>query len=88
MNARNSNLDHLDFAYTTFPYWKDLIHDTHTRILALAPNYEIFDIKEKFGGLRYYIDLPSHTSTRHRDDIFQILEEAETRSRTILNNLN
>lgn len=38
------------------PYgWLDLVLDTHEK-LAHNPNYRIVQIKEKFGGLRYYVN--------------------------------
>ena len=35
--------------------WFPLIRETHNAILEVDPEYEIHQIKEKFGGLRYYI---------------------------------
>lgn len=34
--------------------WYKLIIDTHKKLKYIDPNYEIHQIKEKFGGLRYY----------------------------------
>ena len=34
--------------------WKSIIADTHKRLHHLDPDYTIIQIKEKFGGLRYY----------------------------------
>ena len=34
--------------------WYPLIINCHKELLALDPNYEVFQIKQKFGGLRYY----------------------------------
>ena len=34
--------------------WKSIIADTHKRLRHLDPDYTILQIKEKFGGLRYY----------------------------------
>lgn len=36
--------------------WTDIILQCHHRLKAINPSYEIHQIKEKFGGLRYYID--------------------------------
>ena len=36
--------------------WKDIIERTHEKLVYVDPNYTIFQIKEKFGGLRYYFD--------------------------------
>lgn len=34
--------------------WMRIILDTHKKLLYLDPDYRIDQIKEKFGGLRYY----------------------------------
>lgn len=39
--------------------WYPAIEWCHKNISAVVPNYNIAQIKEKFGGLRYYIDLPT-----------------------------
>lgn len=38
--------------------WYPIIKETHDRLTKLIPGYNIAQIKEKFGGLRYYIDFP------------------------------
>jgi len=35
--------------------WADIILDLHNKIVAEYPDYYITQIKEKFGGLRYYV---------------------------------
>jgi len=34
--------------------WKDIIDRTHDKLKYIDPDYTIAQIKEKFGGLRYY----------------------------------
>ena len=36
--------------------WLDLIADCHSELLAIDPNYTVFQIKQKFGTLRYYAE--------------------------------
>jgi hypothetical protein len=36
--------------------WYPLIEECHSELKAVDPNYEILQIKEKFGGLRYYFE--------------------------------
>jgi hypothetical protein len=36
--------------------WKTIIDDTHKKLKYIDPDYKIVQIKEKFGGLRYYYD--------------------------------
>jgi hypothetical protein len=38
--------------------WYPIIKRTHERLTELVPGYNIAQIKEKFGGLRYYVDFP------------------------------
>lgn len=36
------------------PGWETLVLNAHARLVAADPTYQIIQIKEKFGGLRYY----------------------------------
>lgn len=38
--------------------WYPAIKACHEELTAALPGYNIAQIKEKFGGLRYYIDMP------------------------------
>lgn len=40
--------------YNVGPGWQPLIEKLNRDLLALDPDYRIDQIKEKFGGLRYY----------------------------------
>lgn len=53
--------------------WLDLVVETDARLLAANPNYKIAQIKEKFGGLRYYIE-------GYTDETRAIIRDAEERS--------
>lgn len=63
--------------------WYPLIIETDRRLAALCPEYELQQVKQKWGTLRYYCD----PCPDHRDDLWEtfetIAEEAEARSRTI-----
>lgn len=59
------------------PGWKQLVLDTHKRIVALVPNYEIHQVKQKFGTLRYYVELPDDTHHDMRAMVSIIINEAE-----------
>ena len=39
--------------------WYPAIKQCHDSISMVVPNYNVSQIKDKFGGLRYYYDLPS-----------------------------
>lgn len=36
--------------------WHKIIQETHNKLKYIDPDYKIAQIKEKFGGLRYYFD--------------------------------
>ncbi len=38
--------------------WRDLVEHLHTNLVTVHPHYEIVQIKEKFGGLRFYTTIP------------------------------
>ena len=42
--------------------WYQLIVDCDKELTAIDPNYQIFQVKQKFGGLRYYVQ-PSQSDT-------------------------
>ena len=45
--------------------WGGLIKECHNALVAFDPNYKIYQIKQKFGGLRYYVR-PSHDALVYR----------------------
>lgn len=38
------------------PGWHALLDELHEKILAVDPDYKIVQVKEKFGGLRFYTE--------------------------------
>lgn len=36
--------------------WDDLIRQLHNRLVGIDPDYRVVQVKEKLGGLRYYIE--------------------------------
>lgn len=36
--------------------WLNLVYECHEKLLSIDPNYTIFQIKQKFGTLRYYAE--------------------------------
>ena len=36
--------------------WHDLVADLHTKLSYISPEYKLYQVKEKFGGLRYYAE--------------------------------
>lgn len=62
------------YGLTTPPGWDTIVSDTHMALKAIDPNYEVHQIKEKFGGLRYYCSLDSDPEAR------KIIDAAEKAS--------
>lgn len=59
--------------------WGPLITDLETKLKALSPDYTISQVKEKFGGLRYYAsagDVGAETAKQFYD----LIREAEAQS--------
>jgi hypothetical protein len=44
--------------------WDNLVAECHLALKAIDPSYEIHQIKEKFGGLRYYCSLNTDEAKR------------------------
>ena len=60
--------------------WFDLVRKLDSDISKLVPNYTIDQIKEKFGGLRYYIgSVPSDVF----DEVHELIRDAEDKSMDI-----
>lgn len=64
--------------------WNDLILECHEKLLSIDNNYKICQIKEKFGGLRYYFDTCKVPSVW--EDMHHIVSEYERESKTICEN--
>lgn len=60
--------------------WYDLIIQCHKELLAIDPNYVPVQIKEKFGGLRFYFDT---SETDDRIEMHRIVSKYEKLSYTI-----
>lgn len=63
--------------------WYPLIIDVDAQLAAVCPEYELQQVKQKYGTLRYYCD----PCQEHWDDVYEAFEEiteaAEQRSRVI-----
>lgn len=57
VKSRPENNDHYVEQMKDHP-WYPIIKETHDKLTELIPGYNIGQIKEKFGGLRYYFDFP------------------------------
>jgi hypothetical protein len=55
--------------------WWPIIADLDRHIAATAPDYRVHQIKEKFGGLRFYYALPDGSEDERIDDLIQSAEQ-------------
>lgn len=49
------------------PGWEPLVDTLYARITEVAPEIVVDQVKEKFGGLRFYYDLPQEAAERTQD---------------------
>jgi hypothetical protein len=52
--------------------WLPLIMALDERLSAIDPDYDIHQIKEKFGGLRYYFGTESRLTQRQFDEMHKL----------------
>ncbi len=57
--------------------WYPAIKRTDERLEEIVPGYQIAQIKEKFGGLRYYIYMPENTSEKAFNEAYRVIGLAE-----------
>ena len=64
--------------------WKEIIRNTDKKLKYIDPEYKIAQIKEKFGGLRYYFDnsFESYDDVRREimDDVVRAAEYEASRT--------
>jgi hypothetical protein len=57
--------------------WHPILEDLHNELIKITPDYQIYQIKEKFGGLRFYATPNMEDAP---EDYYKLIEEAETLS--------
>jgi|DEB19_MinimDraft_3_1074340.scaffolds.fasta_scaffold07083_3 hypothetical protein len=60
--------------------WHAIIEECHQKLLQIDPNYKILQIKEKFGGLRYYFAPSESLDKSLVDEMQKIAYSYEDRS--------
>lgn len=63
--------------------WLDLVNDTLHSIVTLDPHYEVLQIKQKYGELRWYGESSYEYGTPKAMVIGSLVNDAEQRSKTI-----
>jgi len=73
-----------DAVYASCPYgWMGLVIELDAKLAEIVPYYTIQQIKEKFAGLRYYVDIPLHGDGSTRNIAYDLISEYEERSYSI-----
>jgi len=57
--------------------WYQIVVDCDKELRAIDPNYQILQIKEKFGGLRYYMTPCDDTTKEQRDQMYEVISKYE-----------
>lgn len=79
-----NNPSYLQKSIAVFPELKDTLTNLDRAIENIAPGYNIAQIKEKFGGLRYYLDLPEGTTPEVREQVWALVSKAEREADPLL----
>ena len=59
------------------PGWRNLVRMLNKELAEVAPNYELHQVKSKFGTLRYYIDLDFVEGDETQDKVYEIIDKYE-----------
>ena len=59
--------------------WRLLITELHSNLRRLSPDYTLSQVKEKFGGLRYYAS-PGDVDEQTAAAFYDLIREAEAKS--------
>ena len=57
--------------------WYQIVVDCDKELRTIDPNYQILQIKEKFGGLRYYMTPCNDTTEEQRDKMYEVISKYE-----------
>jgi len=62
------------------PGWTHLVSDLDRAVHEIIPDLQVTQVKEKFGGLRYYYTVPTGTPPEAADEVFALVRKAEADS--------
>jgi len=57
--------------------WFNIVYDLSKKITEIAPEVQVVQVKEKFGGLRFYT---GSVLKDHSDNVYKLINEAEEKS--------
>jgi len=59
------------------PGWRQLVSELDEAVHEIIPDLQVTQVKEKFGGLRYYYVIPSGTYEEDRLQVQELVRKAE-----------
>jgi hypothetical protein len=72
-----------DWSFGIYAGWLPIIVRLHKKVMTYAPDYKIVQVKEKFGSLRFYFDLPDDIDDAKAKIVRNLVTDTEKRSLTI-----
>ena len=57
------------------PGWVDLVWKCHRKLVDVVPDYKLVQVKEKFGGLCFYVTLNAEADTGKAREIIRFYEQ-------------
>ena len=69
--------------YLPDPGWDELLLSLNETVSVLDPGYQILQAKEKFGTLRFYVELSEDLPADRRELIHTIISEVEVQSSVV-----
>jgi hypothetical protein len=84
----SSLIDKIKFGYEKSIYvsegWRELVYTLHEKLSYISPNYKVHQVKQKFGGLRFYAEYVPKGKEKNPDLMKSIFDDlvalAETAS--------
>ena len=74
------NKAYLEEAFQYYKGWTEILQELDNELSFLCPKYEIVQIKEKFGKLRFYFDVPEGLPPQINEIMWKLAAHAEMRS--------
>jgi hypothetical protein len=60
--------------------WYQIVVDCDKELTAIDPDYQILQVKEKFGGLRYYMTPCNDTTEKQRNKMYEVISKYEAKA--------
>ena len=57
--------------------WYQIVVDCSKEIDTIYPHYKILQIKQKFGGLRFYLDIYGDATNEQRNQVYEVIRKYE-----------